>query len=75
MALPLYRLADDPPAALWAWACADGPPGVMNCRRGTTCGAPWGGIRCGWEGGGLLVLLLLVLEGGPASAAAVPLPL
>ena len=74
MALPLYlpdlTELDDPPAC-----SPEGVgPGVMNCRRGTTCGAPWGGIRCcGWDGGGLmllLVVLVLVLdvEGGAVSA-------
>lgn len=74
MALPLYLpdLAEptDPPLGRPAGV----GPGVMNCRRGTTCGAPWGGIRCGWDGGGLLLMLLvpplIPLEGGGGGGGA-----
>ena len=72
MALPLYLpdLDDDPPGGPEGAA-----PGVMNCRRGTTCGAPWGGIRWGWEGGGFLAPPpLMPLEGGGGGGGPSPLP-
>jgi len=71
MALPLYPWYPSDPGT-----DPEGVgPGVKNCRRGTTWGAPWGGIRCGSDGLLLLLLLLLLpLTGGASPGPALPLP-